>query len=76
MSVTPSTITLSMPKLISTITLRVRFVRVAGARLWLAAHVIRLAGVIAGCDVEIDTGEPSKPLWAGYDAGRPGGDLS
>jgi len=54
MAALAGTVTLSMPKLISTLTLRVRFARVASARLWLASRVMQLAGVIARCDVEIE----------------------
>jgi hypothetical protein len=63
------TVDLSMPRLISGLTLRVRFARVAAARLWLAARVMKLAGAIAGCDVEVVTGSADDFL-AGFAAER------
>jgi len=48
---------LSMPQLISTITLRVRFARLAGVRLWLAARIMTIAALVAGCGIEIATAD-------------------
>lgn len=47
----------SMPKLIGAITLRVRFARLAGFRVRLAALVMRVAARVAGCDIESDAGD-------------------
>ncbi|GEM_PF-5215040 len=52
--------TVSAPKLIATLTLRVRFIGVARARLWLAAPIMRLGARVAGCQVEIDVADPDE----------------
>jgi len=46
-------LSVSAPQLMRGITLRVRFARLAGARLWLAICIMRLAGLVAGCPIDI-----------------------
>lgn len=41
----------------SQITLKIKGLRVLSIRIWLAAHIFRLAGWVAGCNVEIETPE-------------------
>lgn len=50
-----ATIAVSAPSLMRGITLRVRFARLAGARLWLAMLIMRLAGFVSGCAMEVST---------------------
>ncbi|WP_395391580.1 hypothetical protein WBP07_12955 [Novosphingobium sp. BL-8A] len=57
MSVASSTISLSAPALVQSITLRVRFLSISRARLWLATPLMRLAAAVAGCKVEIEVGD-------------------
>lgn len=52
--------TLSAPALVSTITLRVRFIAITRARLRIAAPIIRLGAWVAGCPVEIDIADPAE----------------
>jgi hypothetical protein len=49
------TIDVSMPRIMRGFTLRVRFAKLAGTRLWLATRIMRFAAFVAGCAVEIDT---------------------
>jgi hypothetical protein len=70
----------SMPRLVAQLQVRVRFHRIAGARLWLGARLMRLAAWVVGCGVTIDTGAP-VPSMAGkgsvpvsYDVRSPGYD--
>src|SRR3546814_3363395 len=46
-----ATIELSAPKLMENVTLRVRFVNVLRARIWVATRIIMLAGLVAGCNI-------------------------
>ena len=48
-------VSVSAPQLMRGITLRVRFARLAGARLSLAICIMRFAGIVAGCAIEIGT---------------------
>ncbi|TDW65362.1 hypothetical protein EDF57_103546 [Novosphingobium sp. PhB55] len=52
--------TVSAPSLVSTITLRVRFIAITRARLRIAAPIIRLGAWVAGCQVEIDIADPTE----------------
>src|SRR3546814_4264969 len=52
-----ATIELSAPKLMENVTLRVRFVNVLRARIWVATRIIMLAGLVAGCNIEIEASE-------------------
>lgn len=50
-------IDVSAPKLMQSITLRVRYLGVLRARLWLSMKIMRLAAIIAGCGIEIEAGD-------------------
>ncbi|HYH39913.1 MAG TPA: hypothetical protein VD860_16955 [Azospirillum sp.] len=54
-----------------TINVKVTGVRRLRARLWLAEKLFRLGAVVAGCGIEIDTGEP--PAQSRRSAALPGG---
>jgi len=58
-----TTVDVSMPKLIGALTLRVRFGRLAGARLRVAAAIMQLAGRVAGTaavQVEVESEEDRR----------------
>lgn len=50
---TTTDLVVSMPKLVTEITLKVRWTRVASARIWIASWIVKLASIVAGCDADV-----------------------
>lgn len=55
-----ASIDVSAPKLMQTVTLRVRYTGAVRARLWLSAQIMRLAALVAGCRIEIEAGDEAS----------------